>query len=434
MKKSNLFRIVAYACALSLIACDGTQNPITDGKLDVETEKESDLTPGQHQQKLEDMAVELIGYLNADDTREIVASAEDFSSYIEYFEEPASSAALVAEAAKAAAELSPAKLVAWVTKATTSEDFIIDPNDGEMNPFAGYCYTFNLQTYQWDRSTIDNNAIKFCWGEDSMELVWTNGKRWDWDFVEEGEHYIVYVPATIDFSMKIGGKEHVNIALKTNITDNQTMAPEATMTVNGGYTVKVALAGDVKGIGWNASISKNDKLLVSTVMAVAINDLTNLDNWVEKEWCENCEEYHVYLDPEEYFVEQVKTGEAQLTILNLTIAMVGDFAGLMETEERLYDSLGDTENYYKQFTKALNERMQAVAVYNDTKEKIADVVWQYRKINDYYDDYDYYTIEPIIVFPDGSKFAFEDFFTEGAFRDVINAVEEFAESLDYIGS
>ena len=49
--------------------------------------------------------------------------------------------------------------------------------------------------------------------------------------------------------------------------------------------------------------------------------------------------------------------------------------------------------------------------------------------DDYYDE-TYYEVEPILLFPDGSKYAFEDYFTERAFGDLLDKLEEIADELD----
>ena len=435
MKSLNLFYIFA-ACTLLLSACNSNGgNSI--GDVELEIEKNSDLTPGQHQQKLEDIAIEFINHLDANDTQSIVESIDDFTNYLNYFnEDEIYYAQIVPTVAEAAANLSPAKFSQLITRATT-EDFVIDPNSGEMNPLAGYCYTFNTTTFTWDKTAIDSSAIRFCWGKDSMEITWTNSKRWEWTFVEEGERYVIYVPANIKFSLKIDGKEHIGININSNHTDNYTYAPEGTLTVNGGYKINIAFTGNVKGIGAKASISKNKTILASGLITSTINDFTNLDNWVCEYYDDWDDQYYTYLDPSEYFAEHIKTGAAQFTILDFSIIASGDFNGLFNTIETIEDSSDSEEDYYKRVCSVLNEKIQAVAAYVSTKEKIADIVWQTRKITyeeyDYeigYYEYYYYTIEPIIVFPDDSKFAFEDFFTARAFSSLIDAVEEFAISIE----
>ena len=45
---------------------------------------------------------------------------------------------------------------------------------------------------------------------------------------------------------------------------------------------------------------------------------------------------------------------------------------------------------------------------------------------------EYYGLEPILLFPDGSKYAFEDFFNEQAFGDLFNAIYELMNKLPIV--
>ena len=45
------------------------------------------------------------------------------------------------------------------------------------------------------------------------------------------------------------------------------------------------------------------------------------------------------------------------------------------------------------------------------------------------EDIDYFLL-PVIVFNDGSRYAFEDYFTKAAFKALIDRVDEFAEEYD----
>lgn len=445
MKRLHLITL-ALASLYMFTACDILTSE-KEPEPEVEFEQVSELTPGQHQRKLEDIAIEFVNYFDIQDAEAIMKSAVSFSEYSEYLEEFGGSSAdvpeymyaaeMVTDIASAAASLSPAKLAEFVTRATT-EDFIFDINNGEINPFIGYCYTFNKATNTWDKSKIDTNSIKFCWDNDSAEVNWGDCNRWEWEYIEEGERYIVYVPKVINFIMKVEGVEQVSIALETNYTNSDSMAPAATMKVNGGYEFKVYGSADVKGVGMGGSITKNDTNIFSAAATVAINDMTNPDNWIVREWCDYHQTNHTYVDVSEYFVMQVKTGEMQVSILNLTIAMAGNFKDLAESMDSLYENISDKEQCCNAVCDLLNEKIKTVAVYTDTKEKIADIVWQARRYT--YEDYDWetdsyvevedYYEEPILVFPDDSRFAFEDYFTERAFSSLLDTVDEFIESLD----
>ena len=142
-----------------------------------------------------------------------------------------------------------------------------------------------------------------------------------------------------------------------------------------------------------------------------------------------------------YFAENVKSGSAQIDILELSIVASGDFKGMyeemLEYDEK-YDYYDDewnylpdvAEKYYNKVCDCINDNVSVVIVYNDTKEKVADIVMN---VASYYDDYDEayrYYLEPILLFPDGSKFAFEEYFTERAFGNLIDRLEQMAEHFD----
>ena len=80
----------------------------------------------------------------------------------------------------------------------------------------------------------------------------------------------------------------------------------------------------------------------------------------------------------------------------------------------------------EEICKYYNDAVDIAAIYNDTQEKIADVVFQARRYEDY-DGWVYYVEEPILVFPDGSKFALEDYFTAESFSGLMERISEFFE-------
>lgn len=146
----------------------------------------------------------------------------------------------------------------------------------------------------------------------------------------------------------------------------------------------------------------------------------------------------MYIDPSEYFVENVKSGAVQLDVLNVSFIAQGDFKNLYHKVEELDDIYGNDgyyddekeKKYYNEVCDLINDNVKAVIIYNDTKEKIADVVMQVT--SDSYYGYNEYYIEPILLFPDGSKYAFEDYFTERAFGDLFDAIEELAEEFENV--
>ena len=395
----------------------------SDGTVD------SDLTPGQHKSKLENIALEFVNYFNPSDVVDIYKSLSMLAEYLEYIEEDevvesiGFDNAFVDNATRAVKNFSPAGFMQFATR--VADRIIIDINDPEQNPLAGHCYTYDGD--EWQESSIGNeNSIKVVWDNATATVVWSDMQKAEiYEYLDDVE-YVAYVPKKINFVMTINGVEQLSMNITTTITDIQTIAINAEVKINGGYVIVTDNSADSKGVETHASIKKNGKLLCSATAVVAINDFTDIDNW----YYNYCDDYYgecrTYIDPTYYFVENVKTGTAQMQILNLSIMAEGDFRNMYKTIDEL--DCDSDKSFCDAVCNIVNEKVKAVAVYNDTKEKVADIV---ANTSVYYDDgYADYDVEPILLFPDGSKFAFEEYFTERAFRDLLERIEELAEEVD----
>ena len=415
-------------------------NPNTPGEDEI---TDSELTPGEHKSRLEKIAIEFVEAFNPSDVEELVYSAKDLAEYAEYFdygfetEEDIVDGPTPAALVRGLQRFSAADLVEFATR--VAEDFVIDANDPDMNPYAGKCYTWNGDDYVWEETDGKDKTIVFEWDDTEAQISWFGSTKVEYLYDEE-MNYIVYVPHDINISIKIDGKTHFTAKLETNITDIKTWAPKVTITLNGGYEIVAKSAGNSKGLEAGATIKKNDKVLLNAASVVAINDATDIDNWLEEYYCENCGENH--MEVSDYFLEQVKTGSAQIDILALSIVASGDFMGMYKEIEEIDDRYDawDDENYTylpeedrkecNAICECVNERVEVVLIYNDTKERVANIVLTTTSYYDEYDQCNRYNVEPILVFPDGSKFAFEEYFTEKAFGNLIDAVMELAEQVD----
>ena len=368
----------------------------------------STLTPGEHKAKLEDIAVEFIGYVDLADFEEILDALYCLTEYLEYDEEYAYN-----ELAMGIKNLSPIHFQRFATRAL--EEVIIDINDPEYNPLAGYVYEWNGD--EWEESEGQSHTIVVKWDDAVATASWDETTRQEWTFRELETKAIVYVPNSLTFSLKIDNKEHLNIVAKPNITDSKTLAPSVEVSLNGGYLISASVKADSRGLETHSSIKKGNKTLLNANTVVAINDFTDIDNWLKTEG--------------EYFADQIKSGKVQIDILNLSIVGAGDFKDLLtdidEITEGLYGDEYDAERWRRKMEDVcdlVNEKVKLIIAYNDTDEKVADIVLQVSR-----DDEDYY-VEPILLFPDGSKYAFENYFTETAFGDLIDAIEELADDFE----
>lgn len=442
------------------VACDEgglSKKPTNPGENpgeDFRPDNPSELTPGEHKSKLEDIAIDFLNYIEPSDSEDIVRVCASLAEYLEDFDEDYIYAVdAVNELRLGAQNLSAYNFTNFATRVT--EEYIVDVNDPDFNPFGGYSYEYS--NCEWIETEISNShSTIFKWDDAVAELSWGDTKREEWIIDSEDVGATVYVPETITFVLTIGNVEHLYINIKPNITNSKTLAPTVEARLYGGYTLSSNHKADSRGLESHASLKKGDQTLINGNIVVAINDMTDLNNWVDEYYCEGCEEYHVDLDPSEYFAENVKTGQLQIDILNLSIIGVGDFKGMAEQIEEIddrYDPWED-EHYDESVGRAqaveycdlINKKASLALVYNDTNEHIAQIVMQVTKHKsyDYYwdeDEYEYveyeyssYDIEPILLFPDESKYAFETYFTERAFRNLINTAEALAEEFEEIFS
>lgn len=408
MKKILLsLALCAFVTPLFVGCNKGPEGNNTPGNVD-DYNTPSTLTPGEHKAKLEDIAVEFIGYVDLADFEEILDALYCLTEYLEYDEEYAYN-----ELAMGIKNLSPIHFQRFATRAL--EEVIIDINDPEYNPLAGYVYEWNGD--EWEESKGQSHTIVIKWDDAVATASWGETTRQEWTFRELEKKTIVYVPNSLTLNVKIDNKEHLNIVAKPNITDSKTLAPSVEVSLNGGYLISASVKADSRGLETHSSIKKGNKTLLNANTVVAINDFTDIDNWLKTEG--------------EYFADQIKNGKVQIDILNLSIVGAGDFKDLLtdidEITEGLYGDEYDAERWRRKMEDVcdlVNEKVKLVIAYNDTDEKVADIVLQVSR-----DDDDYY-VEPILLFPDGSKYAFENYFTETAFGDLIDAIEELADDFE----
>ena len=375
----------------------------------------STLTPGEHKAKLEDIAVEFIGYVDLADFEEILDTLYCLAEYLGYDKEDRyGDEYAYNELALGIKNLSPIHFQRFATRAL--EEVIIDINDPEYNPLAGYVYEWNGD--EWEESKGQSHTIVIKWDDAVATASWGETTRQEWTFREMETKAIVYVPNSLTLNVKIDNKEHLNIVAKPNITDSKTLAPSVEVSLNGGYLISASVKADSRGLETHSSIKKGNKTLLNANTVVAINDFTDIDNWLKTEG--------------EYFADQIKNGKVQIDILNLSIVGAGDFKDLLtdidEITEGLYGDEYDAERWRRKMEDVcdlVNEKVKLVIAYNDTDEKVADIVLQVSR-----DDEDDYYVEPILLFPDGSKYAFENYFTETAFGDLIDAIEELADDFE----
>ncbi|MBO7311801.1 MAG: hypothetical protein J6U82_03220 [Alistipes sp.] len=445
MKK--LFKLVVL-CAMALAtlsACeegmptqpqpDDTENPENPGTGEKPGDSTSPLTPDEHKQKLENIAIEFVDEFNTADFEALIGSLSYFEDFFEVDDELVEGPGdeYIDETTRALKSFSVAGLINAVTRA--SDQFIFDINDEDFD-FNGAVIEF---TEVSEKPSFENNGnLGECvvkWEESVATFAWGETKG-QYTYIDEEEdvEYIVNIPAYINLSLKISGVEHLNINVEPNYTDNHTYAPKITIKLNGGYEIVCENIADNQKLSCAYSLSKNGERLAGAVAAASIKDFTNPENWYYEYYDDYYNEYITEIAPDIYFEKNVTNGSIQIDILTLTLTAAGDFTGMYDKIEELdskYIWWDDEGNYYEDQEKAyyndlcklINNTVEFVALYNDTNEKIADIKVQPRRSVYDEDDIDY-EIDLVLVFPDGSKHVMQDYFTADSFEDLMNHLSE----------
>lgn len=455
MKK--LFKFVAL-CAMALAtlsACeegmptqpqpDDTENPENPGTGEEPGDSTSPLTPDEHKQKLENIAIEFVDEFDTADFEALIGSLSYFEDFFEAEDEwvdapvedmpgkPEDEDEYIEEMTRAIKSFSVAGLINAVTRA--SEQMILDVNDEDFD-FNGVVITFNEDGEPEFDENGEPGECKVMWDESVATFSWGETKG-QYTYIDEEEdvEYIVKIPAYINLSLKISGVEHLNINVEPNYTDNHTYAPKITIKLYGGYEIVCENIADNQKLSCAYSLSKNGKRLAGAVAAASIKDFTNPENWYNEYYDDYYNEYITEIAPEIYFGKNVTNGSIQIDILTLTLTAAGDFTGMYDKIEELdskYICWDDEGNYYEDQEKAyyndlcelINNTVEFIALYNDTNEKIADIKVQPRRsVYDVDGDIDY-EIDLVLVFPDGSKHVMQDYFTADSFEDLINHLSE----------
>ena len=427
----------------------------------------SGMTPGQHQQKLEETAIEFMSYFDAFDNKRWIDAYVALSNCMEENEdfplddmfgfgfEEEEFPVLEGNDTNGDGYADDfdgdgypddgfTRIFDWIEDAD-SEQYIVD-----LNLSSGKACSWDAENGEWVMGKTDDQSVKCSWSDGYAAVVtWSNSsKLYDLklDYENYDEIFKVYIPSEIKLVISQNGGELISVTVKPNYTDKYTIAPNVSISTYAGYTLTSTNKADRTGISSEATFKKGSIELLSYNAAVAINDITDVDSWLAKhedEWSDGYNEYveeWYYMDADAAF-RGAKTGSCRINILDISIAATGDFKGVVEEVYELDEIDGDKE-WTDAFVNMVNERATAKAFYRGTNTALCDIVAQtgVREYEDYY--YDEATgeivygvisdpeFEPIMVFEDGTKFSFGSFFTERKFKEAIEAFENLVNDFD----
>lgn len=430
--RRSIFTFAVLLSSLCLFtACDLFDKD--KGKNDSKNDyKNSQLTPTEHQAKLEEMAIEFVNYFNPADVEPLAESLMTLSEYIPVEEGNSEVvAALINDLTLGVKSFNPIYFTQFTTR--VSEELVFDPYVEIFAELDGMRTTY--VDGEWVAEEMDKQGVEIVWDNARINLTWDEGNVWEHDFVDMGVYYKVNVPKMLQLAITIDNVEHFAIAFTTKIPKSEDVTIGYELRLYGGYAMGGDASADTNGAKSSFYIKKDDKTLLAATAAVAAKNLTDYDAWFSY-WYDEYEDYGEYYLDEQYFADIVKNGSMQFTLMDFSVIVSGDFRKLVDKIEEIDETLSEYDEdwnyseeqaqlYYEALAKAFNDNAEAILVYNSTKEKIADV--EVQMCESWYDEYDgttYYGIEPVMIFPDGSRFVMEEFFTSDAFAGLLETIAE----------
>ena len=386
---------------------------------------DSSLTPSEHQEKLEDIALDFIDEFNTADVEPLAESVLTLFDYLSFSGDYNEVYPMMAQLGEGVRKFSADEIEAFATR--FYETIVIDINDPEFNPFVGMRMEYDGE--EWIVTEIGENEMQLVWDNAVATAVWENCV--EQSIVIDDVEYVAFVPKKVRFDIKLDGKEHFVLDIYDKIAgvDNLSLAFE--VCINGGYRLLTATEVTAKGLTLTSIFSKGNKMLLSSSVNVSLKP--GNDPWIEElleAWFEDMDGMFDILDSVNF-----TNAAIQLDIETLRVIATGDLTDLFDTladyAER-YDMEG--KEYCEKVCKLINDKLVVALYYSDTNEKVADVVMEVVSNEFSYDDI-YYVSRPVLLFPDGSKFTFDEYFNEQAFGDAIDSLFELMndcyELLDY---
>lgn len=311
---------------------------------------------------------------------------------------------------------------------------------------------------------IFNNADKT--EEFRMKLT-QSAQYTDWTEVD----FVGRVPKTINVVGTLGNKNIFDVAINSEI-DNTAKSAVIGMVVNmqNGYKVENDMAIYNSKITDDVKVRNNNGVLVTTHSVLHGNELTNYDNWKtdfenthgeDEYYDENLGEY-VYLDDTR---AEMMAGHIAYATSDVDVLGKLQVKGRVSSISKLYDVLSEDselEDYIEEWDEDTNtltyisedenvidnsvlhlnnysdisfyydgtSTLQGFVAWErsvDDSDRWYDEDWQWDEdkqelvsVNPHWVQYLYYDTMPLLMFPDLTTFAIEDYFTEDGFSPLIN--------------
>lgn len=291
--------------------------------------------------------------------------------------------------------------------------------------------------YVWEDYFASNDD--YYYDPERDEWVSTDGST---DFVEDIDRvsFTVGVPEQIKITLKENGASLADITMKftasfskagINLTTDS-FSVKTTVSINGFEVVsdKTAYDGAKGNASFKTGFRKNGEDLFSTSASAGLK-LKVVEDTYEYEG-----DYYEVYKYSYVTVEKAQDINVSMDILG-EIQAKGSCTNALEASESLgymwealYEDNTANVSEAKRHLDNFNAKLNINVYYDGNDTKQASIQFDLASHSDY--DWVYYDLIPVIVFPDGSKYKIEEFFTENAFGEFVDSFYELCESFDEV--
>ena len=262
---------------------------------------ESPLTPGEHQAYLESVGQRMLKYFNPEDSRALALSLTDLGKAGGFDFELEGTASAKTMNNKVVENKIMRRIFASVLGVTRfsvksatrlSSTLILPDNDGtySLDDYKGKQYRFSYKTGKWTESDLGNvNKFVAKWDTSVATVTWEEGSAsWEGYVDYNYKAKVEGIPSKLHFEITVDGVTEFTTDITVSVPSNYAIDTNTALWLKGGYTFSVCAKADRLGAEGSVVVAKNGEKLATGGGKVAINDMTDSNNW----WKEYTDEWY----------------------------------------------------------------------------------------------------------------------------------------------
>lgn len=415
---SKFMLMFAMMC-LPLVSCGGDDDePSSDSGSGSDTEKpgdwgdDSDIT--NDKLYLEQTANEFLNRFRASDQAAVITMANEFVNDYGDLDFPEK----FTDLAPANPALAMMKNIAISLSSKTLG--ISRAYDNYFYAFSDFTGVYEPGRYMWNR-VADSDAIIFRYtnrsGEPCTIQAVASGGTWDGSIKIDGDTYKATVPKVIDITVTKGSAVMLSAQINLNYSKNSHLTVDV-VTKAANLEVKETVNAN------NSIVTSNTQLIVSGSCILTANANVTGSRLCDQDYIQTLIEQ----EDGETLCKMFTQGTATSDVLG-RVQVKGSISNLFDIIEACdfdgYDYFNsNAENDAKNAARVLNNNLKSSFYYNGTSNVRGSLSFQaYISYISSWSGSKEWGIEPLLVFKDGTKYSFEDYFGEGRFGNVESSFE-----------